>query len=240
MITLHRLLLILVVTAGFSLSVRLGAIWHEAGIAFAESSPPGGTTPAAKPDAPKPDATKPAAKVEPAKTDAKGDPAKADSAKPDAAKNDPPKPAGANQKFSPAEVELLQELSKRRAELDQRADDLDRRELLLKATEQRVQENIDKLQQVQTQVDASLGKVDEQEGERLKSLVHMYEGMKPAEAARIFEQLDMPVLLQLMTHMKDQKTGPILASMATDKAKAVTIALAEKKQQAPASDAKTN
>jgi flagellar motility protein MotE (MotC chaperone) len=231
MITLHRLLLILVVTSGFSLSVRLGAIWHEAGIAFAESSPPGGTTPAAKPDASKPDA----AKVEPAKADAKGDPAK-----PDASKNDPAKPAGANQKFSPAEVELLQELSKRRAELDQRADELDRRELLLKATEQHVQENIDKLQQMQTQVDASLGKVDEQEGERLKSLVHMYEGMKPVEAARIFEQLDMPVLLQLMTHMKDQKTGPILASMATDKAKAVTIALAEKKQQAPASDAKTN
>jgi flagellar motility protein MotE (MotC chaperone) len=225
---LRRLLVSLVVMAVLTLSVRVGAIWHEAGIALAESTPPAAATPLpaapAKPDPAKPDGPKP-------------DAPKADAGKPGTPAADPLKSSSANQKFSPAEVELLQGLAKRRAELDQRADELDQRELLLKAAEQRVQEKIDKLQQMQSQVDASLGKVDEQEGERLKSLVHMYEGMKPTEAARIFEQLDMPVLLELMTRMKDQKTGPIMASMATDKAKALTIALAEKKQ---AADPKTN
>jgi flagellar motility protein MotE (MotC chaperone) len=226
MLMLRRLLLSLVVTAVLTLSVRVGAIWHEAGFALAQGTPP--AAPAAIPPA----------KSDPAKPDpTKSDAVKPDPAKPSAPAADPLKSASANQKFSPAEVELLQGLSKRRAELDQRSDELDQRELLLKAAEQRVQEKIDKLQQMQTQVDASLGKVDEQEGDRLKSLVHMYEGMKPAEAARIFEQLDMPVLLELMTRMKDQKTGPIMASMATDKAKALTIALAEKKQ---ALDPKTN
>jgi flagellar motility protein MotE (MotC chaperone) len=226
MLMLRRLLLSLVVTAVLTLSVRVGAIWHEAGFALAQGTPP--AAPAAIPPA----------KSDPAKPDpTKSDAVKPDPAKPSAPAADPLKSASANQKFSPAEVELLQGLSKRRAELDQRSDELDQRELLLKAAEQRVQEKIDKLQQMQTQVDASLGKVDEQEGDRLKSLVHMYEGMKPAEAARIFEQLDMPVLLELMTRMKDQKTGPIMASMATDKAKALTLALAEKKQ---ALDPKTN
>jgi flagellar motility protein MotE (MotC chaperone) len=207
MLTLHRLLLPLILIAVLSLSVRVGAIWHEAGIALAENAP----APAA--------------------------PAKTDAAKPEApATADPLKPA-ANQKFSPAEVEILQGLAKRRAELDQRSDELDQRELLLKAAEQRVQEKIDKLQQMQAQVDTALGKVEEQESERLKSLVHMYENMKPAEAAHIFETLDMPVLLELVTRMKDQKTGPILASMVTEKAKALTIALAEKKQMP---DPKTN
>jgi flagellar motility protein MotE (MotC chaperone) len=227
MLILRRLLFSLIAILGLTLSVRLGALWHEAGMALAESTPPAASAPAAKPDNAKPDAIP-----------AEG--AKGDSAKPDAAAGgDPMKPtsATAKQKFSPAEVELLQGLSKRRAELDQRSDELDQRELLLKAAEQRVQEKIDKLQQMQAQIDTTIGKVDEQEDERLKSLVHIYETMKPAEAARVFEQLDMPVLLQLMTRMKDQKTAPIMAAMAVDKAKALTLALAERKQVA---EPKTN
>jgi len=223
MIVLRRLLFSLIAILGLTLSVRLGALWHEAGVALAESTPPAAAAPTngAKPDNAKPDAVP------------------ADGAKGDAAGSDPIKPtsAAAKQKFSPAEVELLQGLSKRRTELDQRSDELDQRELLLKAAEQRVQEKIDKLQQMQAQIDTTIGKVDEQEDERLKSLVHIYETMKPAEAARVFEQLDMPVLLQLMTRMKDQKTAPIMAAMAVDKAKALTLALAERKQVA---DSKPN
>ncbi len=223
MLVLRRLLFSLIAILGLTLSVRLGALWHEAGMALAESTPPAASSPTngAKPDNAKPDAVP------------------ADGAKADPAGGDPIKPtsATAKQKFSPAEVELLQGLSKRRTELDQRSDELDQRELLLKAAEQRVQEKIDKLQQMQAQIDTTIGKVDEQEDERLKSLVHIYETMKPAEAARVFEQLDMPVLLQLMTRMKDQKTAPIMAAMAVDKAKALTLALAERKQVA---DSKPN
>jgi flagellar motility protein MotE (MotC chaperone) len=230
MLVLRRLLFSLIAILGLTLSVRLGALWHEAGMALAESTPPAASAPTngakpagAKPEDAKPDAAAPeGGKADPA---AGGDPIKPTSA------------AAAKQKFSPAEVELLQGLSKRRTELDQRSDELDQRELLLKAAEQRVQEKIDKLQQMQAQIDTTIGKVDEQEDERLKSLVHIYETMKPAEAARVFEQLDMPVLLQLMTRMKDQKTAPIMAAMAVDKAKALTLALAERKQVA---DSKTN
>ena len=50
--------------------------------------------------------------------------------------------------------------------------------------------------------------------------------MKPKEAARIFEQLDLPVLLDVLERMKETKTSPILASMEPGKAKAVTLALA--------------
>jgi flagellar motility protein MotE (MotC chaperone) len=50
--------------------------------------------------------------------------------------------------------------------------------------------------------------------------------MKPKEAARIFEQLDLPVLLDVLERMKETKTSPILASMEPSKAKAVTLALA--------------
>jgi flagellar motility protein MotE (MotC chaperone) len=208
--TLTRLLATLVVAAGLALTMRLGALWHDAGTALAQTAPPA---------VPPKEMAKPS---EPATTPPMSTSSPSGS--------DPLKPSTGAQRFSPAEVELLQGLSKRRTELDERAEQLDRRELLLKAAEQRVQEKIDKLQQMQVQVDKALGKVDEQEDERLKSLVHIYENMKPQEAARILEQLDMTVLLHVLTRMKDQKTGPILASMPPDKARAVTLALAERKQ----------
>jgi flagellar motility protein MotE (MotC chaperone) len=132
--------------------------------------------------------------------------------------------------FSPAEINLLQELAQRRGELDKRADELDGRDMMLKAAEQRIAEKIAALQKMQDDIGALLHKKDEENDEKLKSIVRIYETMKPPEAARIFEQLDMPVLLEVVEHMSERKAAPILASMPPLKAKALTLALAERKQ----------
>jgi flagellar motility protein MotE (MotC chaperone) len=86
---------------------------------------------------------------------------------------------------------------------------------------------------MQSEIDADLMKVDEQGDERLKSLVKIYETMKPQDAARIFAQMDMPVLLELLTRMKELKTAGILANMDPDKAREITVALAAKKELPP-------
>jgi flagellar motility protein MotE (MotC chaperone) len=135
--------------------------------------------------------------------------------------------------FTPAEVSILQDLSQRRAELDKRSDDLDHRALLLQALESQVDTKIVKLQQLQTELKALANQVDQNQEQRLASLVHIYEVMKPADAAQILQQMDMPVLVQLLSRMKDQKTAPILAAMDPVKARAVTMALAEKTNLPP-------
>jgi flagellar motility protein MotE (MotC chaperone) len=132
--------------------------------------------------------------------------------------------------FSPAEINLLQELSQRRAELDKRAAELDGREMMLKATEQRIAEKIAELQKMQNNINALLKKKDKENDTKIKSLVKIYEIMKPQDAARIFEQLDMPVLLEVVEHMNERKAAPILANMQPQKAKALTLALAEHRQ----------
>lgn len=135
--------------------------------------------------------------------------------------------------FTPAEVSILQDLSQRRAELDKRSDDLDHRGLLLQALESRVDTKIVKLQQLQTELRKLADQVDQNQAQRLASLVHIYEVMKPADAAQILQQMDMPVLLQLLSRMKDQKAAPILAAMDPAKARAVTTALADKASLPP-------
>jgi flagellar motility protein MotE (MotC chaperone) len=145
------------------------------------------------------------------------------------AESAPPKPAqtASNEPthFSQEEVGVLQSLSKRRAELDQRAGELDQRDALLQATEQRINEKIAKLQEMQKSISTSFKKEDDADDAKLKSLVKVYETMKPKDAARIFEQLDLPVVLDVVERMKDRNTAAILAAMDPAKAKTVTVGL---------------
>ena len=133
--------------------------------------------------------------------------------------------------MSPAEIDVLQKLAERRQELDKRAADLSQEQVLLKAAEQRIDDKIARLQSIESDIGALADKRDQQEDDRLKSLVKIYETMKPADAARIFEQLDMSVLIEVMKRMKEAKVAPILAAMDPEKAKVATTALAERRRQ---------
>lgn len=131
--------------------------------------------------------------------------------------------------MSPSEIDLLQKLSERRAALEKRDAELSQREVLLQATEQRIDEKIARLAALEKDIGGIVDKQNQEDDARLKSLVKIYETMKPHDAARIFEQLDMPVLLGVVEHMKEMKAAPILASMDPSKARAVTLALAERR-----------
>lgn len=128
------------------------------------------------------------------------------------------------------EISLLQALSQRREELEQRAREIDEREVLLKAAEQRIDEKIVELERLQGTIEALVVKHDEQSEAQMQSLVKIYESMKPKDAARIFEELDMEVLLEVVERMKERKTAPILAEMDPNRAKAVTLELAQRRE----------
>ena len=63
------------------------------------------------------------------------------------------------------------------------------------------------------------------ENEKIKSLVKVYEAMKPQDAAKIFEQIDMDILLSVAVHMKEAKLAQILSKMNPEKAKELTVEL---------------
>ncbi len=128
------------------------------------------------------------------------------------------------------ELVLLQSLSQRREELEQRAREIDEREVLLKAAEQRIEQRIGELERLQQSIEALLVEHDEQTEAQMQSLVKIYESMKPKDAARIFEELDLDVLLAVIERMKERKTAPILAQMNPQRAKTVTLELAQRRE----------
>jgi flagellar motility protein MotE (MotC chaperone) len=129
---------------------------------------------------------------------------------------------------SPGERAVLESLQKRRAELDARSRQLDMRESLLKAAEKRVEAKVAELKGVESRVKTEMGNRTAAEQERLKSIITMYETMKPKDAARIFDRLDMAILIDVATHMKPRAMSAILAQMTPETAERLTVELANR------------
>lgn len=139
-------------------------------------------------------------------------------------------PATLDMEFSDTQSAVLKELAERRKDLDARESRMNQREALLRVTEKQIADKTEELQILRTKIEELLGKQSEEEEARLQSLVKIYSGMKPKEAASIFNSLDMDILLQVVGRMSERKSAPILAAMETDKAKELTILLAEQKK----------
>ncbi len=132
--------------------------------------------------------------------------------------------------FSTAELKVLQSLSKRRDTLDKREKKIRQHEALLKAAEGEVDRKVAELNKIKSELEDLLNKQQVIQDERLDSLVKIYENMKPKLAARIFDTLEMEVLLSVISRMKERKSSPILANMNPEKARQVTIQLAEQRK----------
>jgi len=140
-----------------------------------------------------------------------------------AAPPDSSDPANDPTLFTQNEIDLLQSLAERREAIEKQTQEMTVRQGLLQAAEQRIDKKIAELKTLQAAIDALLTKHDEQEEARVQSLVKIYEGMKPKEAGRIFETLDIDTLLMVAERMKERKLAPIMAAIDPEKAKELTV-----------------
>jgi flagellar motility protein MotE (MotC chaperone) len=172
-----------------------------------------------------------------AKSDAKPDAAGAKDAKAAAPSDPPPAPGG---RIIPtegpvptgAERAILERLQQRREEIDTRARELDMRESLIENAEKRMDSRIDELKGVETRIKAETTQKSQDEDARLKSLITIYENMKPRDAAKIFNGLEDSVLVQVAAKINPRTMAEILAQMQPDVAQRLTVELANKVQQA--------
>ena len=139
-----------------------------------------------------------------------------------------PQPLSPGKVNSPAERALLGRLQDRRETLDNRNKELDMRESLIKAAEKRLEAKVGELKEIETRIKTATDVRDKEEKERLKSLVAMYENMKPKDAARIFDRLELKVLVDLSTAMKPITMSAVLAQMSPEAAERLTVELASR------------
>ena len=136
----------------------------------------------------------------------------------------------ASQESDP-EKALLQDLRKRREELDARARNMEERSSVIAAAEANLQAKIDRLTALQRQMDQQASARKTRQDANWTGLVKVYESMKPHDAATIFDVLDMHVLLEVIDRMNSRKAAAILAAMQPQRARMVTQMLAQMRLQ---------
>jgi len=159
---------------------------------------------------------------------AKAEPAKPVAAAPQVAPPTTVAPVEAAPQVSASERAILERLQARRQELETRAREIDIRESLLKAAEKRIESRVDELKGVEAGIKTATEQKSEADGARFKGIVTMYEGMKPKDAAKIFDRLEMPVLFEIASQIAPRKMADILGLMQPEAAERLTVELARR------------
>ncbi len=220
-----KLLPLLIMVAILSFSVRLTEVFtgisNISSTAFAEAKPAPKNEPKKSPEAEVKEDIKP-----------KDESKKEDVEIVDSKKAKSPKwkdASDADIGLAGVKFELFKDLSKRRDMLDAQEKDINNREALLKAAEQELARKYQELSKLRNEIEGLLKSQSEEEDKRINSLVKIYEGMKPKDSARIFDTLDLDVLLAVISRMSERKVSPVLAAMNPERVRTITIMLAEQK-----------
>lgn len=136
-------------------------------------------------------------------------------------------------KFSQNELDLLENLAKRRDELDVREKDTELKAKVLEATQKRIDDKLTEMKALESQLSQVVALYNEKQNAQIASLVKIYESMKPIQAAAIFNELDLTILLEVIDKMSERKVAPVLALMDPKKARDVTQELAAMRKTAP-------
>ncbi|WP_291851860.1 flagellar protein FlbB [Bradyrhizobium sp.] len=132
------------------------------------------------------------------------------------------------QSVSPSERAILERLQARRQELEQRAREIEIRESLLKSAEKRIEGRVDEMKATEARISTATGQKAEQDAARFKGIITMYEGMKPKDAAKVFDRLEMSVLYEIASQIAPRKMADILGLMQPEAAERLTVELARR------------
>jgi flagellar motility protein MotE (MotC chaperone) len=84
------------------------------------------------------------------------------------------------------------------------------------------------LRAIEQRATAEKQQTAEAEDGRFKGLVTTYESMKPRDAAKVFDRLEMGVLIEIASKIAPRKMSDIMGQMSPDAAERLTVELARR------------
>ena len=146
----------------------------------------------------------------------------------------PPPAPPAEPPVDAAERAVLLDLRARRTVLKGREQAMTAREAMQVAAERRLTERVAELTALQTRLEQLDQTRRERDDANWRGLVKTYEAMRPRDAAAILNELETPVLLQVLDRMKEAKAALVLSAMLPDRARAATTGLAQMRSRSVA------
>lgn len=129
---------------------------------------------------------------------------------------------------SASERAILERLQARRQEIEARQREIDIRESLLKSAEKRIENKVEEMKAVESRISATQAEQKAAEAQRMKGLVTTYEAMKPKDAARVFDRLEMGVLIEIASAIAPRKMSDIMGLMSPEAAERLTVEMARR------------
>lgn len=130
--------------------------------------------------------------------------------------------------LSASEVQVLQALSARREALDQRSAAEGAQDELMLAAQQRLDQRLAELHQLEATVNDLLGNLDDAQAQRITGLVDVYQRMRAKDAATVFDGLNDDVLVQVAGRMRQTNLAEVMGRMQPERARRLTQMLAER------------
>ncbi|WP_242148391.1 MotE family protein [Sphingomonas sp. BAUL-RG-20F-R05-02] len=148
-----------------------------------------------------------------------------------------PEASAAAQPVSRLGASIAQDIQQRNAAAAQQSRELQLREQMVKATENRIQASLKAKQQQDAAATAPQQQAPAQATpaapSEIDSLATIYGAMKPAKAAAVFEQLDLDVQVMVAKRMRERSTAAILAAMSPTGAAKLSMAMAGRRPTIP-------
>jgi len=128
---------------------------------------------------------------------------------------------------------LLQAIQDREAQIAEREAYIDRRMQTLAVAEQRIREQMSALSEAESKLAATLSLADNATEEDVARLTEVYQRMKPAEAAGIFETMDIQFAAGFFSRMRPESSAAIMANLPADLAYSISVVMAGRNANAP-------
>ncbi len=133
-----------------------------------------------------------------------------------------------NRAVTASERAVLERLQSRRQEIETRAREIDIRENLMKSAEKRIEGRIEEMKATEARISVSAQQKSEADAARFKGLVTMYEAMKPKDAAKVFDRLELSVLFEFASQIAPRKMSDIMGQMQPEAAERLTVEMARR------------
>lgn len=127
--------------------------------------------------------------------------------------------------------ELAAALKSRIAGLDSRETALADRETELKTYEAQIDKRLAELEQANSDLQKNIKFIEDSKNADIMKLAAIYEGMKPAQASQIINEMDAKFAAGLLSSMNSEQAAQIVANMDAQKAYLVSVILANQAQQ---------
>ncbi|MFW5837987.1 MAG: MotE family protein, partial [Desulfovibrionaceae bacterium] len=102
--------------------------------------------------------------------------------------------------------------------LKDRKEELDRRERSLEALEKELDQKLEKLTELQADIQKMLKQANTVKDKKIKHLVEVYANMKAKQAADVIETMDQDLAVKILSGMRGRQAGEILTYVSAKKA----------------------